>query len=219
MNFGSRLSALDACTVSDAKDMLGLEPAISDIPRRSTDRTIAGQVITVKLGATRPENAPIVHLGTRAVERSGPGTIIVVEQLSGIDAGAWGGILSNAAKIKGCTGVIVEGACRDIDEARELDFTVYARRTTALTARGRVYEQETGGQITVGTATVNDGDWVIADDSGIVFIAQNDIERVLTAAERIVAKEKLMLAALREGKPAPEVMGANYEHMLDGGDQ
>jgi hypothetical protein len=34
-------------------------------------------------------------------------------------------------------------------------------------------------------------------------------------AERIAAKESLMVAAARAGEPASRVMGANYESMLD----
>jgi regulator of RNase E activity RraA len=48
----------------------------------------------------------------------------------------------------------------------------------------------------------------------VVFIGQADIERVLEAAEAITARESAMAAALREGKPISQVMGANYEHML-----
>jgi regulator of RNase E activity RraA len=58
------------------------------------------------------------------------------------------------------------------------------------------------------------GDYAIADASGVVFIRAGDIERVLQAAEMIVAREAAMAKALREGRPISEVMGANYENML-----
>ena len=41
-----------------------------------------------------------------------------------------------------------------------------------------------------------------------------DIERVLQAAEAIAAREAAMAQALRAGKPIGEVMGADYEDML-----
>ena len=56
--------------------------------------------------------------------------------------------------------------------------------------------------------------YVIADGSSVVFVAQADIGRVVEAAELIVQRESLMAQALRDGKRASEVMGANYEHML-----
>jgi len=41
-----------------------------------------------------------------------------------------------------------------------------------------------------------------------------DIERVLTAAEEIAAREAAMAKALLDGQPVSSVMGANYENML-----
>jgi len=85
---------------------------------------------------------------------------------------------------------------------------------TTLTARGRIVELATGEPITIRGIRVKPGDYVIADGSGVVFIAAENIERVLDTAEEIFAREAAMAQALREGKPITEVMGANYENML-----
>ena len=97
---------------------------------------------------------------------------------------------------------------------RQLDFPVFARSVTGRTARGRIVEVSTGEPILVGDVTVNPGDYAIADASSVVFIPQADIARVIEAAALIVQRESLMAQALRDGKRASEVMGANYEHML-----
>jgi regulator of RNase E activity RraA len=68
---------------------------------------------------------------------------------------------------------------------------------------------DAGGQV-----TVNPGDYVLADRSAVIFIGPDVIDRVLAAAETIVAKEAAMAAALRAGTPIAQVMGGNYEHML-----
>jgi regulator of RNase E activity RraA len=62
--------------------------------------------------------------------------------------------------------------------------------------------------------TVRPGDYAIADSSAVVFIAASEIDRVLDAAEAIVAKEEAMANALRAGEPIGTVMDGNYEHML-----
>jgi len=122
--------------------------------------------------------------------------------------------LSLGAQLRGVAGVIVDGPVRDIDESRELDFPVFARSRTAHTARGRVVEVASGEPILVGDVTVTPGDFVIADGTAVAFVVAADIEKVLEAAEFIVAKEKAMGEGLRRGKPMSEVMGANYEDML-----
>ena len=209
-----RLGKLDTCVVSDALDKLGLAGAAAGLSQLSTSRRIAGRVLTVKLGMGEPPPGKPRHVSTIAIEAAQQGDIIVVEQHSGVNAASWGGILSLGAKIRGVAGAIADGPVRDIDESRQLDFPVFGTAVTTCTARGRIVELATGGPITIRGVQVNAGDYAIADGSGVVFIASEDIERVLAAAESIFAREAAMAQALREGKPITEVMSANYENML-----
>lgn len=209
-----RLKRLDCCAVSDALDKLGLAGAVTGIAQLSTSRRIAGRILTVKLGVGEPPPGKPRHVSTTAIEAAQPGDIIVVEQHSGVNAASWGGILSLGAKLRGVAGAIADGPVRDIDESRQLDFPVFGTSVTTFTARGRIVELATGEPITVRGVPVKPGDYAIADGSGVVFIAAENIGRVLAAAEDIFAREAAMAKALREGKPITEVMGANYENML-----
>jgi regulator of RNase E activity RraA len=209
----TRLGRLDSCAVSDALDKLGLRGSVTGIERWSTDRRIAGRILTVKLEAAAGRTNTR-HLCTAAIEAASRGDIIVVEQRSGLDAASWGGNLSIGALAKGVTGVIVEGPVRDIDDSRRLEFPVFARSHTARTARGRIVETATNEPIIVGDITVIPGDYVVADGSAVVFISQAAAEHVVETAESIMAREEAMAQALREGVPIGQVMGANYEHML-----
>lgn len=209
-----RLRRLDCCALSDAMDSLQIAGVASGLPQLAGNRRIAGRAITVKLGVGTPPPGPRVHLGCTAIEAGGELDIIVVEQLSGIEAGSWGGTLSLGARQRGIAGVVADGPVRDIDEAIEMGFPVFARSTTARTARGRIVELGTDVPVTIGGVAVNPGDYVAADRSAVVFIAAADIERVLAAAEGIVAKEAAMAKDLLAGKPISQVMGANYENML-----
>ena len=210
----ARLEKLDACAVSDALDSLQLAGAHSGIPRRSTNQRIAGTVQTVKLHNEEPGGGSKRHLGTAAIESADALTVIVVEQRTGIDCAGWGGVLANAAKAKGVRGVIMEGPARDIDEYEEIGFPVFSRFTTPHTARGRVWEQSFGEPIKVGNATVSAGDYVIADGSGVVFLAADQAEEIISIAEKVAEKERFMTQDVLNGKPVSEVMGTNYEDML-----
>ena len=213
-DFVERLKQLDCCAVSDALDKLGLAGAVTGIAQLSTSRRIAGRILTVKLGVGEPPPGKPRHVSTTAIEAAQPGDIIVVEQHSGVNAASWGGILTLGAKLRGVAGAIADGPVRDIDESRQLDFPVFGTSVTTFTARGRIVELATGEPITIRGIRVKPGDYVIADGSGVVFIAAENIERVLDTAEEIFAREAAMAQALREGKPITEVMGANYENML-----
>jgi 4-hydroxy-4-methyl-2-oxoglutarate aldolase len=211
--FVTRMSRMDSCAVSDALDKLGLKGTVTGIHRFSTERRIVGRVLTVKLDRAEGRTNTR-HLCTAAIEAASAGDIIVVEQRTGLDAASWGGNLSIGAQVRGVAGVIVDGPVRDVDDSRKLEFPVFARDHTARTARGRIVEVATGEPISVGDVTVTPGDYVIADGSAVVFVAQAEIGRVLDTAEAIVQREDAMAQALREGKPISQVMGANYEHML-----
>jgi len=212
----TRLRRLDCCTVSDARDRLHIPGVISGIPQQSGSSRIAGLIITVKLERGTAPAGAVRHLGTTAIEAGGPYHVIAVEQRTGVEAGSWGGLLTLGAKVKGIAGVLADGPVRDIDEAREAGFPVFTRVLTAMTARGRVYEQATNVPITMWGVEVSPGDYVIADRSAVIFIKAGDIDRVLDTAEDIAAREATMAKAILAGAPMTQVMAGNYENMLKG---
>ena len=91
---------------------------------------------------------------------------------------------------------------------------MFARDHTSRTARGRIVETGTNVPITVGDVTVSPGDYVVADGSAVVFVAQRDIDAVLDAAEAIARRERAMVDSLLDGTPISSVMGKSYETML-----
>ncbi len=208
------LSKLDTCAVSDAMDRLGLSGAALGLQPLWPSPHIAGRVVTVKLKPAVPGEQSHRHLGTAAIEAASPGDVIVVDNGGRTYAGSWGGILSVAAKAAGVAGVVADGACRDVDEARDLGFPVYARCGVPVTARGRIVEEAFQTAIEVCGVAVAPGDLVIADWTGVVFVPAARAEQVLKAAEDIAAREAAMAESVRAGKKPSEVMGASYEQML-----
>ena len=209
-----RLSGLDACAVSDALDSLGVAGAVDVLTRRSTTARIVGRVQTMKLSAGAPANGSKTHLGTTSIDQAESTDVIVVEQRTGVNAAAWGGVLATAAKQKGIRGVIVDGPARDVDEFSEIGLPVFSRSVTPKTARGRIHESGVNVAVEIGDIVVEPGDLVIADGTGVVFIPSGIVEQVLEMAARVVAREKMMVEAVKSGQAVSEVMGKDYETML-----
>lgn len=203
----TRLAALDTCAVSDALDRLGLPGAVTGIvPLAPPDALpLAGAVHTVRVGPRR-DATPRPHLGARAIAAARPGEVIVVDHRGRLDVSAWGGILSLAAREAGVAGVVVDGACRDVDEARRLNFPVFARAAVPVTARGRIVEESFDEPVSVATVPVAPGDLVVADSSGVVFVARGQAAGVVDLAEAIAAREAAMATAVLEGASIVEVM-------------
>jgi 4-hydroxy-4-methyl-2-oxoglutarate aldolase len=210
----SRLAKLDACAVSDALDRLGLKGAVLGIGPLWPCARVAGRCITVKIKPAGLQQSK-QHLCTSAVAAATQADVIVVDNGGRIDVAAWGGLLSLAAKIKQIRGVIVDGACRDIDESRELGFPVYGRAAVQVTARGRIMQQSFNEEIAFACVQVHPGDLVIADASGAVFIPRAREAEVLAQAEALAGREAAMADAIRGGRSILEVMETmGYESML-----
>jgi 4-hydroxy-4-methyl-2-oxoglutarate aldolase len=211
----ARLRGLDICDLSDALDALGLEPAVTGLRQASAGRPIAGRAVTVKLIAGSAPGGSTRHLCTTAVEEAGPDNIIVIEQRSGLDAAAWGGILSRAAQVRGIAGTVIDGPARDIEESDRIGYPVYARTLTCRTARGRIHESESGTPVDFGDTKVHPDDYIAIDRSGCVVIPAARIYDVLARAEQIRDKSDDMAAAVYRGMPVSKVMGGDYEKMLE----
>jgi 4-hydroxy-4-methyl-2-oxoglutarate aldolase len=209
-----RLSRLDTCAVSDALDRLGLTGVVLGIHPTAPPAKIAGRVVTMKLvDRTSANSATTTHLGTHAIQAASPGDVIVIQH-GRLDAAGWGGILAAGAKTKGIAGVIVDGAARDIDEAREMGFPMFAREAIPSTARGRIVEESYQEPVRIGRVDVSPGDLVLADGSGVAFVTADRAEEVIESAEMIAAREAKMKEAVLSGDPIVEVMGRDYETML-----
>lgn len=204
-NVLDRLAALDTCTVSDALDHLQLKGATIGIRPLWPCPKIVGRAVTVKIvpaGLTSSGQ----HLGTPAVEAAGSGDIIVIDNGGRTDVSCWGDILANAAQVKGIEGVVIDGACRDIDASREIGFPVYGRAVVPVTARGRIIQDSFNTLVQCGGVQVRPGDLVIADGSGTVFVPAERADEVISAAERLAARQEAMVEAVRAGRSVVEVM-------------
>lgn len=215
LRYRARLERLSTTNVADALDALGLKGATYGIrPIWEGAPKIVGRAVTVKITAAGLTKAKS-HLGVRAIAAAEAGDIIVVDNGGRLDVSCWGGILANGAQVKGVSGVVIDGACRDVDDYVELGFPVYARGAVVSTARGRVMEEATNVMVQFGGVQVRPGDVVIADRSGVVIIPQERLEEVIAKAEELQAREEEMIAEIRAGKSILEVDAKySYESML-----
>jgi 4-hydroxy-4-methyl-2-oxoglutarate aldolase len=210
----ARLAKLDTSAVSDALDRLGLKGAVLGIRPLWPCPRIVGRAVTVKIKPAGLEKAK-QHLCTPAIAAATASDVIVVDHGGRTDVAAWGGLLSLAAQVKNVRGVIVDGAARDVDESRELQFPVFGRNAVQVTARGRVMQESFNEEIECAGVQVHPGDLAIADMSGVVFIPRAREQEVLTQAEALAASEQRMAEAIKTGRSVVEVMETlGYEAML-----
>ena len=165
-----RLEKLSTTNLSDAMDALGIRGSTYGVNQMYQGcKKIIGEAVTMKVVAAGLTKST-THMGVNAIEAAKEGDVIVIDNGGRIDVNCWGGVLSTGAKFKGVSGVVIDGACRDLDECIELDFPVYARGTICATARGRVMEEATNVMVSFHGVQVRPGDVVMGDITGVVFI-------------------------------------------------
>lgn len=200
-----RLAMLDTNTVSDALDFLGLPGATVGLRPLWPCPKIVGRASTVLLAA-KSDTAPTVHLITPVVEQihSDDRILVIAGGIEGISC--WGDILANAASAKQVRGTVIDGCSRDIDGSAAIGYPVYGRGVTMISARNRVVQIDAAVTITVAGVKVSEGDYVIADTCGTVFIPQAHIEQVIDLGQRIAERQDGMVEAVRGGRSVTEVM-------------
>lgn len=200
-----RLAALDTNTVSDALDFLGLPGATFGLRPLWDCPKIVGRASTIQLGP-KAGTQPTVHLISPVIDavRTADRVLVIAGGAEGISC--WGDILANAATARQVRGSVIDGVSRDIEGSESIGYPVYGRGVTMVSARNRVVQIAAGTPVQMVGVTVEEGDYVIADRCGTVFVPAAQIAQVLDLGERIARRQDAMVAAVRAGRPVAEVM-------------
>ena len=161
---------------------------------------ICGPVIPVK---TRPGDNLIVH---KAIYVAKPGDVLVVDTSSFVEAGFWGGIMTEAAKQRGIAGLVTDGAIRDTEEIIQTGFPVFSQaisiKGTTKTCLGLINHP-----IHFGGVRVEPGALIVGDSDGVVVVAREDVPEVLEKAKQREDKEKSISARIGKGETTLELYG------------
>lgn len=182
-----RLAGFDTNTISDALDFLGLPGATFGLRPLWACPKVVGRASTIQLGP-KQGSAPTVHLISPVIAtiETDDRVLVIAGGVDGISC--WGDILANAAKVKGIRGSVIDGLSRDIEGSESIDYPLYGRGVTMISARNRVVQVASGTPVKMAGVTVQQDDYVIADRCGTVFVPAGRIEDVLDLAERIARR-------------------------------
>ncbi|MEA3558376.1 MAG: 3-hexulose-6-phosphate synthase [Candidatus Thermoplasmatota archaeon] len=139
-----------------------------------------------------------------AIEIAAPGDVIV------IDAGSrhispWGELATWSCRMRKIAGVILDGAARDVDDIRDMGFPVFSR-TLAPNAGEPKGFGELQVEIECGGLTVAPGDWIIADDSGVMVIPKDRAVEIANRAQDVKERENRIREEIKRGSTLSEVL-------------
>lgn len=95
----------------------------------------------------------------------------------------------------GCSGVVTNGAVRDIPAARRAGFHYFAGSVSV--SHGYVHIVDFGQPVKIGGLTIGSGDLLHGDLHGVQSIPLAIAARISEAAARIVAREQALIALCR----------------------
>jgi 4-hydroxy-4-methyl-2-oxoglutarate aldolase len=209
------LALSDLCsTVSDALDALGVGGAVGAsvlAPLRPAIR-ICGPAITIRYTAEGGSPAALLARGERArlAERDlygiGRGGDVAVFDCHGFTgASVMGSLSARWARRLGIAGCVVDGAIRDVDSVLEVGVPVWSRGITPVSGKHRLRAIELNGPVALAGLTVEPGDLVLADATGVCVVPRERASDVLEHARAAEAAEREVEAAIDGGSTPAQI--------------
>ncbi|NYT05954.1 MAG: bifunctional hexulose-6-phosphate synthase/ribonuclease regulator [Methanomicrobiales archaeon] len=173
----SLLAGIATPRITDAMHRKG---AMRDIVSICGDVRMAGPAVTVQTFAgdwAKP---------VQAIDMAREGDVIVINNDAATHIAPWGELATLSALNRGIAGVVIDGAVRDADDIRKMNYPVFAKAVVPNAGEPKGMG-EINCEITCCGQEVRPGDWIVGDENGVVVIPR---ERAYEIARRAVEVEK-----------------------------
>jgi len=188
-------SKVSTCNISDAFHKRGVMIGIT--PRIRSGQRMAGRALTVQT-VNGDWGKPV-----EAIDRAQKGDVIVIDA-GGSPVAVWGELASHSAVMMGVAGVVIDGAIRDIDDIKAMDFPAFSRSVAPNAGEPKGYGG-IGMEISVGGQMVRTGDWIIGDESGIVVVPKEKAVEVANRALDVHEREDRTREEITRGSTLSKV--------------
>lgn len=196
-----RFAAIYTAALADILDAHGyrdqtLPPSIRPL---EPGMRLAGQAYTVKGKAAQTADHDAALRKVLTMLGDVPAGQVAVYACEQNVSAHLGELSVTSLKARGVVGCVLDGGCRDVRFILDEGFPVFSRYVTPEDSTWRWELEATQVPVTIGRVKIEPGDWVIADDDGVVVVPQAIAEAVLTEAEAKAATESEIRAAVKAG--------------------
>jgi 3-hexulose-6-phosphate synthase/6-phospho-3-hexuloisomerase len=187
------------CSTSNISDAMHRKGCMDGgIVARQTGARVAGRAVTV-FTADGDWAKPV-----EAIEVAKAGEVLVIDQ-RGTQTAMWGELASHSSQLRGLAGVVIDGAIRDIDDIRAMKFPAWSRWVVPNAGEPKGFG-EIGAEVRCGGQTVRTGDWVIADDMGVVVVPQEEAQEIANRSVEVHERENRLREEIKRGKTLSSVL-------------
>ncbi len=196
-----------SCLVTDARRRVG---AIGGLLPVKPHHRVVGSALTVNLSIDDLVDCMPV------LARAKPGDVIVLACHGVTQTAMWGGLMSTLSQKAGVAAGIVDGAIRDVDEIRDLDFPVWYRSTvprpSPTAVHGRTEPVQVNVPVVIDGQVIEPGDILVADENGIAVVPVALGEDVLAGTRMQMHKETVIRQKINSGASVSDLL-AEFGHL------
>lgn len=149
-----------------------------------------------------------LHVG---VAQAPPGSALVVDVSGEPEYGYVDEILAVAARTRGVAGVVLDGCVRDIASIAHCELPVFGTgvsvREASHGAGGSVGRQIHMPAVGPALLPVRRGDWIVADDDGVVCLPRGRVSTIIGDALTNLSRERDRVAAVHAGASTLDLLG------------
>ncbi len=138
-----------------------------------------------------------------AIDIAQAGEVLVIDA-GGRPPAIWGELATESCLQRGISGVVIDGAIRDIDTIRESRFPAFARHICPNAWEPKGFG-EINKPVTVGGQSVRPGDWIVGDESGVVCIPAERAVEIGNRALDVAEMENRVRGEIRGGSTLSQV--------------
>src|SRR5690606_18024350 len=184
--------ALQPIGAPHLSDHLHRQSGVVGLSRYNRRGKLVGSALTVK---TRPGDNLFIYKAMTLIQ---PGHVLVVDAGGDLTNACVGEIMKRYLQQRGCAGLIVDGAIRDVAAFENDDFPCYAR---GHVHRGPYKDGpgEVNVPVSIGGQIIQPGDVIVADEDGIVSFPVAMADALVQKAREHAAKEERIMAEIAAG--------------------
>jgi 4-hydroxy-4-methyl-2-oxoglutarate aldolase len=181
---------LGSATVYEAAGRRGFVDA--DLVQVVRGSRAAGPARTVRCGQ---DDNLMVHAVMAEIK---PGEVIVLSMPEPRPVALVGELLATQAKARGAAAMLIDASVRDVDELARIGLPIWARWVRVRGA-GKDIPGTLGEAVSVGGATIRQGDLVVLDRDGAAVVQREQVDEVLEASLARAEREEAKRAKLEAG--------------------
>ena len=193
------LERVETATIGHVLHSGFVDPAIRAV---LPDKRVAGTAVTLRIPG--PDSTLLHHV----LSLVRPGDFLVIDRAGDTRHACWGGVVTNAAKVAGVVGGVIDGPATDFSEVRRCEMPLWCRGPSPITTKLLGLEGAFNVPVTVGGQTVSPGDAVLADESGVVILKREEAEAIARRALDMQEREITLLERIYKGEKLADISGA-----------